>query len=91
MPYYLSPLWTTKLNGLSEDQIWDHLEVCLKAFDWTYNFSDDGGVYRAGVEQNNHLDAVMKYCRELDEDRANTLYYKHSFWHNEDGSRKEFA
>lgn len=80
MPYMLHPLWKTSLSSLSEDELWEHYETCLRAFDWYYSYSDDHGVYQAGTEQQAHVHALRTKLTEVDADRANALYEKHSPW-----------
>ncbi len=89
MPYFLHALWKTDLKELSEADLWEHYEKCLKAHDWTYQYSDDHGVWRAGTEESDHLSAIRKLTEADDKDRSDKLYWRHCFWLNEDGSRKE--
>lgn len=89
MPYFLAPLWTTDPTELSEEEMWEHYERCLKAHDWMYMMSDDGGVYRAGEEQRNHIALLFEHLRLKDQPRTENLYNKHAPWLNEDGSRRD--
>lgn len=91
MPYFLADLWKVSLTHLTEDEVWAHYEQCLKEHDWTFNYSDDAGAYRAGQDQASHLEKVRTYCSSLDKELADQLFFKYSFWHNDDGSRKEFS
>jgi len=86
MPYFLAPLWNTTLTSLNEEELWDHFEKCLKAHDWTYNYSDDHGVWRAGEEQAAHLNKVLEGVRAVDRERADRMYYGACPWMNEDGT-----
>jgi hypothetical protein len=89
MPYFLAPIWKTTLDSLSNEELWVHFEKCLKAYDWYYSTTDDHGVWRAGEEQNEHLQAVSDRVRELDRERADRIYCKACPWLNEDGSRAD--
>lgn len=93
MPYFLAELWKTPLEPLTDpknaDELWDHYEKCLIAHDWTFEFTDDFGVWRAGQEQRLYLNTVRDLCSKRDEERTSKLYFKYSFWHNEDGSLKQ--
>lgn len=89
MPYFLAPLWKTNLSSLSETELWDHFEKCLKVHDWTYSFSDDHGVWIAGKEQKDHLNKILGELRSIDADRANKMYYEACPWLNADGSRRD--
>lgn len=89
MPYYLAEIWKTDIDQLTTPELWEHYEHCLKAFDWTYNFSDDHGVWESGREQESHLESVRHILEQIDDTRADDLFYKYSFWHNPNGSRKE--
>lgn len=88
MPYFLHPLWKTTLGSLTEEQLWEHYDKCLRAHDWTFEYSDDHGVWRAGTEERDHIAAIRKILSESDEDAANKLYWKYSPFLNEDGSFK---
>lgn len=86
MPYFLAELWKTPLRDLEGEALWSHYEQCLIAHDWTYDFSDDHGQWQAGRDQASHLRNVRELCEKADKGRAEKLYHKHSFWHNDDGS-----
>ncbi len=36
----------------------------LNQFDWHYEMSDDGGVWRAGARENEHLNAIARQSPE---------------------------
>jgi hypothetical protein len=80
MPYSLAPLWKLDINSLSEEELWEHFEKCLKAHDWTYDYSDDHGVWRAGEEQTTHLHAVLTIARKYDRERAVNMYNSANPW-----------
>lgn len=90
MARYLNEMWKTPIESLEGDALWEHYENCLIAHDWTFDYSDDHNVWKAGCAQRDHLNAVLEKCKEIDEDRAVKLYHTHSFWFNEDGTRKQF-
>ena len=89
MPYYLTDLWKEDFHEMNNEQLWKHYEDCLKAHDWTYSYSDDHGVWQAGEDQYDHLKHVKLIAEELDREKAQKLYWKHSFWFNEDGTPKQ--
>lgn len=88
MTRYLNEMWKISIESLEGDALWEHYENCLIAHDWTFDYSDDHNVWETGCAQGVHLNAVLNKCKEIDEDRAMKMYYKHCFWYNEDGTRK---
>lgn len=85
MPYFLAPLWTKTLGSVTDEQLWEHYEKCLAAYDWYFAMSDDQGVWRAGQEQRDHLEAVMERLKQIDEDRTIELYTQASPWDDHEG------
>lgn len=86
MPYFLADLWKTDLETLEGEELWEHLERCLTAHDWTFDYSDDHGVWMAGLEQLNHLQLVREKCEDIDTEKSNDLYFHHSPFRNDDGT-----
>lgn len=84
MPYVLAPLWKTKISSLSEEERWEHLQVCLKAYDWYYAMSDDHGVWRSGEDQRAHLEQLMETLAKTDGERVQEMYDKASPWRDEE-------
>lgn len=73
-----------------EKDIWAIYEEALKHHDWTFQYSDDHRVWTRGMDQQHRIRDLKNLTDELDKDRSQKLYWKHSFWFNEDGTRKEF-
>lgn len=90
MPYYLKPIFKTSTEDMSDELLWEHYEKCLQHNDWTADFSDDFGVARAGRDSLSYINAIRKRLQNIDGDRASKLYWKYSFWHNDDGTHKKF-
>ena len=86
MPHFLAVIWLLDPNELNEQELWEHYEECLRAFDWTYQASNDAEVWHIGQQQEDHLTQVRNRCSALDPTRAYKLYYRYSFYHNDDGS-----
>jgi len=86
MPHFLATQWMLAPDELTEDELWEHYEKCLLGFDWTYHASDDADVWFIGQQQEDHLKQVRSLCEALDSVRSNNLFYKYSFYHNDDGS-----
>jgi hypothetical protein len=82
--------WNINVRTLTEEHLWAHYEECLLAHDWTYNFSDDQYTRRTGRMQCAHIRSICERCTALNRARADKLFFKHSFWHNDDGSKKVF-
>lgn len=90
MPYHLKAIFKTDTSPMTDEQLWEHYEQCLTKHDWTYMMSDDGGVYKAGRDETQHILGVKNKLEIIDMGRADRLYWKYSFWYNDDGSRKNF-
>lgn len=84
----ISTLFEQDISLLSDEQLWEHFEKCLIAHDWTYDFSDDHRVWIRGQEESSYLKGLRAKCEALDKQRSDELFFKHSFWHNDDGSPK---
>ena len=89
MPATLRDVWKADFHEMDNDELWNHYEDCLKAHDWTYDFSDDHQVWQVGNEERKHLLGVKALLEDVDRDNANTLYWKYSFFFNEDGTPKQ--
>ena len=83
-----SEFWTKDPGNMNQEELWDHYKACLRRHDWTYNYSDDHGVWRHGVAQRDHLLLIRERVEELDEKTATELYNHHSPFLNDDGSLK---
>lgn len=74
---------------MTDDELWEHYEACLIAHDWTFNFSDDGRVWREGMDEQEYLNSIRERLGEVDLDRSQKLYWHHSFFHNNDGTFRD--
>ena len=46
-------------NDTDRQHLRDQLSGLLRAFDWTYDYSDDGAAYRRGAEQWRQINQLM--------------------------------
>jgi hypothetical protein len=61
-----------------ESSLWTKLENRLKNFDWYYEYSDDGRVWRAGVAAEQEIEKLMSDASKINAEKANELYNKYS-------------
>lgn len=80
--------WNIKFSTLDGDDLFDHFEYCLMSHDWTYFFSDDPIVYERGTYEERYLNALRNKCETVDKQCADELFFHHSHWHNDDGTRR---
>lgn len=55
MPRSVNPNFQKDTSVLSEDELWEHYEVCLSQHDWSYQYSDDFQVWRTGQNERDYL------------------------------------
>lgn len=89
MPYFLAPLWNEEVDYMDDERLFEHFEKCLRCHDWTYDFSDDDGVFRAGEYQSKHIKHVAGMLERVDKEKASKLFFSYCPWFNDDGSRIE--
>ena len=89
MPSVLGRIWTQPIADLSEPELWELYEKCLKGHDWYYNYSDDHSVWRNGCTQSDRLTTLRGQLSDIDEARSNRMYWLACPWLEMDGSRKE--
>ena len=82
MPYYLDDFWKTPIDDMSDDDLWVHYYECLQRHDFTYQYSDDHGVWRAGCKKEDHLRLVRMRVELLDKEMSNLLYETYNPWMN---------
>lgn len=85
MSISVDSFWETNLEELSEQELWEHYEKCLKKHDWTYDFTEEEEIRQIGQTQFSHLAAARILVGTMDEKRATEMYFEYCpFLHDED-------
>ena len=71
-------------------RLWEVYEDTLRTHDWTYEYSDDHEIWCRGNDSMNKIRDIKSSLNLEDKTRANKLYWKYSYWHNEDGTKRNF-
>ena len=72
-----NPLFGVKTHTLTLEKVWEHFEACLKAHDWTYEYSDDFRYWSKGNDERTHINHTKKVLEKHDAPRAVALYAKY--------------
>lgn len=73
----MSDLFSIKPHTFTLEKLWVHYEACLKAHDWTYEYSDDFRVWSRGSRESDYVKHLLHVLSKSDSDRANALYNKY--------------
>ena len=72
-----NPLFEIKTHTLTLEKLWEHFEACLKAHDWTYEYSDDFRYWSKGKGERDYINHTRKVLEKHDAPRAQALYAKY--------------
>ena len=63
---------------MSDEELWEHFEKCCRYHDWFYEYSDDHRYWVNGKKERGYLISLKGAMKDLDENRANKIYFGHN-------------
>jgi len=77
MPRSINQNFKKATASLSNSELWEHYELCLKQHDWSYQYSDDFQVWRVGSDERTYLVNLCDKLGAIDNDRSTNLFAKY--------------
>ena len=74
MPRPANPLFSKDFKLMTQDELWQHYEACLKAHDWQHEYSDDYQVWSLGFDESTYIDNLGERLHRIDRKRTLSLY-----------------